>query len=149
MKKLNITKEAFNKSRYFQNKYGTLKYVSESGKVFKTDKGHLIKFKESDENKNHIESELDELSKLVKCEEITLESVVKKLKRMGFTLVEYGGGEYGTDYSTYAHKYGFVVNIEYHYKHNAYDEDCKPSDFYWYEDLKFIMANWPNIINHR
>jgi len=47
MKKLNITKEQFNRSRYFQKKYGTLEYVSESGKVFKTSKGKLLKFMES------------------------------------------------------------------------------------------------------
>ncbi len=47
MKKLNITKERFEKSRYFQKKYGTLEYVNESGKVFKTSKGKLLKFKES------------------------------------------------------------------------------------------------------
>lgn len=47
MKKLNITKEQFNKSRYFKNKYGTLEYVSESGKLFKTNKGQILKFKES------------------------------------------------------------------------------------------------------
>ena len=47
MKKLNITKEAFEKSKYFTNKYGTLEYVSESGKIFKTSKGKLLKFKES------------------------------------------------------------------------------------------------------
>lgn len=47
MKKLNITKEQFNRSRYFKNKYGKLEYVSESGKVFKTSKGNILKFKES------------------------------------------------------------------------------------------------------
>ena len=47
MKKLNITKEAFEKSNYFKTKYGDLEYVSESGKVFKTSKGKLLKFKES------------------------------------------------------------------------------------------------------
>ena len=46
MKKLNITKEAFEKSRYFKNKYGTLEYVSESGKLFKTNKGKVLMFKE-------------------------------------------------------------------------------------------------------
>ena len=44
MKKLNITKEAFEKSNYFKNKYGKLEYVSESGKLFKTDKGNVLKF---------------------------------------------------------------------------------------------------------
>ena len=47
MKKLNITKEQFNRSHYFKNKYGRLEYVSESGKVFKTSKGKILKFKES------------------------------------------------------------------------------------------------------
>jgi hypothetical protein len=47
MKKLNITKEQFNRSRYFKNKYGELEYVSESGNVFKTNKGKVLKFKES------------------------------------------------------------------------------------------------------
>lgn len=51
MKKLNITKEQFNRSRYFKNKYGELEYVSESGKVFKTDKGRILMFNESDERK--------------------------------------------------------------------------------------------------
>lgn len=46
MKKLNITKERFEKSRYFQNKYGKLKYVSESGRLFKTNKGKVLKFNE-------------------------------------------------------------------------------------------------------
>ena len=50
MKKLNITKEQFNKSEYFQKKYGKLEYVSESGNLYKTNKGKILKFvKESDE----------------------------------------------------------------------------------------------------
>ena len=47
MKRLNITKEAFEKSQYFKNKYGNLEYVSESGKLFKTNKGKILMFKES------------------------------------------------------------------------------------------------------
>lgn len=47
MKKLNITKEQFNKSGYFKNKYGKLAYVSESGRLFKTNKGKVLMFKES------------------------------------------------------------------------------------------------------
>ena len=46
MKNLNITKEQFEKSKYFQSKYGKLEYVSESGKLFKTNKGEVLKFKE-------------------------------------------------------------------------------------------------------
>ena len=44
MKKLNITKNQFNESRYFTTKYGKLEYVSESGNVYKTSKGHVLKF---------------------------------------------------------------------------------------------------------
>ena len=44
MKKLNVTKERFEKSRYFRLKYGKLKYVSESENVFRTDKGHVLRF---------------------------------------------------------------------------------------------------------
>ena len=53
MKKLNITKEAFEKSNYFKNKYGKLEYVSESGKLFKTNKGKILMFvvKESERPK--------------------------------------------------------------------------------------------------
>lgn len=51
MKKLNITKEAFNKSHYFQTKYGKLEYVSESGKVYKTSKGKLVMFNERNQSK--------------------------------------------------------------------------------------------------
>ena len=43
-RKLNITKKQYNESRYFQKKYGTLKYVSESGNIYKTSKGRILKF---------------------------------------------------------------------------------------------------------
>ena len=44
MKKLSITKEQFEKSKYFTRKYGKLAFVSESGKLFKTNKGNVLKF---------------------------------------------------------------------------------------------------------
>jgi hypothetical protein len=47
MKKINVTKERFEKSRYFTKKYGKLKYVSESGNMYKTNKGKILMFKES------------------------------------------------------------------------------------------------------
>ena len=47
MKKLNITKKQYNESKYFQTKYGKLEYVSESGKLYKTTKGKVLKFNES------------------------------------------------------------------------------------------------------
>lgn len=42
MKKLNITKKQYDESKYFNKKYGALKFVSESGKLFKTDKGVVL-----------------------------------------------------------------------------------------------------------
>ena len=52
MKKLNITKERFEKSRYFQKKYGKLEYVSESGKQFKTSKGIVLEFTDGSEGRS-------------------------------------------------------------------------------------------------
>ena len=83
MKKLNITKEQFNKSRYFTKKYGTLAYVSESGKVFKTDKGKVLMFKESivdddDDYARFVMSDLtDSIEKYLKSnkDDLDLESV--------------------------------------------------------------------------
>ena len=46
MKKINITKKQFSESRYFTTKYGKLKYVSESGNIYKTDKGNVLRFNE-------------------------------------------------------------------------------------------------------
>lgn len=44
MKKLKVTKERFENSRYFTRKYGKLAFVSESGKTYKTEKGEIIRF---------------------------------------------------------------------------------------------------------
>ena len=44
MKTLKITKERFEKSRYFQKKYGKLEYVSESGEIYMTESGELVRF---------------------------------------------------------------------------------------------------------
>lgn len=52
MKKLNITKEQFNRSNYFQRKYGKLEYVSESGKQFKTSKGIVLEFTDGYEGRS-------------------------------------------------------------------------------------------------
>ena len=68
MKKLNLTKEQYNRSPYLKNKYGSLKYVSESGKFYKTDKGNVLMFKEagpvggytSDELEDELADELDD-----------------------------------------------------------------------------------------
>ena len=58
MKKLNITKKHFNESKYFQDKYGKLEYVSESGKIFKTSKGKVLKFVKESSDFSSQESEV-------------------------------------------------------------------------------------------
>ena len=74
MKKLNITKEQFNRSRYFQEKYGKLEYVSESGNLYKTNKGKILKFlKES--GKKLFKEEFD-------AEEVK-QSIMPILKKLG------------------------------------------------------------------
>ena len=50
MKKLNITKKQYDESKYFNQKYGALKFVSESGKLFKTDKGVVLALESADED---------------------------------------------------------------------------------------------------
>lgn len=47
MKKLNITKKQYDESKYFNQKYGALKFVSESGKLYKTDKGVVLALEET------------------------------------------------------------------------------------------------------
>lgn len=43
-KRLNITREFFDRSRYFKTKYGELEMVSESGDKYKTTKGNVLIF---------------------------------------------------------------------------------------------------------
>ena len=61
MKILTITKKQYNESKYFQTKYGRLTHVSESGKIYKTSKGNLIKFMEAKSIYDGIENALETL----------------------------------------------------------------------------------------
>lgn len=49
MKKLNITKKQYDESKYFNKKYGSIKFVSESGKSYKTDKGVVLALEGTEE----------------------------------------------------------------------------------------------------
>ena len=82
MKKLNITKEQFNRSRYFKNKYGTLKYVSESGNVYKTSKGHLLKFINEAKGSKYdgIENSWDKIKGVIESTSASIEEVAEKMK---------------------------------------------------------------------
>lgn len=75
MKKLNITKKQFGESKYFTSKYGTLEYVSESGKIFKTSKGHLLKFKEAKAKPSKYDGIENSWDKIKSTIETTCESV--------------------------------------------------------------------------
>ena len=139
MKKLPITKEAFERSTYFKNKYGKLEYVSESGKVFKTNKGKILKFtKESMENGDKLKVEM--LCKKLERNYDTLkyDEIEDELRGAGFQLDEYGGGKYGSPYAVFVHPCGIVVNIEYLFVRTSPGKDSWQADdvtnFYWMDD---------------
>lgn len=92
MKKLPITKESFEKSKYFTNKYGKLEYVSESGKLFKTNKGKILKFKESISSEE--DPDLDEDS-VGMMEDIT-NVVFKALKEVYGDSVQWNNNTYNS-----------------------------------------------------
>ena len=71
MKKLNITKKQYDESKYFNNKYGKLKYVSESGNVYKTDKGVVISL-ESSNKPDTVKEDIDEVEDVADKEEETI-----------------------------------------------------------------------------
>ena len=68
MKKLNITKKQYDESKYFNSKYGKLKYVSESGNVYKTDKGVVISL-ESSNKPDTVKEDIDEAEDIADEEE--------------------------------------------------------------------------------
>lgn len=87
MKKLNITREGFEKSKYLQNKYGKLEYVSESGNLYKTETGNILKFKEKVNPRNtlkrkgEMEEPIDDIEDVenIDDEENNLSPAKKKL----------------------------------------------------------------------
>ena len=78
MKKLNITKEHYNKSRYFKNKYGRLTHVNESKNVYRTSKGKLIRFVSEAKIRKNIRLNTDEV--------MAIDSIVFKSKVDWFEL---------------------------------------------------------------
>ena len=82
MKKLNITKKQYGESKYFTNKYGTLKYVSESGNVYKTSKGHLLKFINEAKGSKYdgIENSWDKIKGVIESTSASIEEVAEKMK---------------------------------------------------------------------
>ena len=62
MKKLNITKKQYDESKYFTNKYGAIKFVSESGKHYKTDKGVVLALESEIKKEDGDDSIIDRLT---------------------------------------------------------------------------------------
>lgn len=143
MKRLRITKEQFNRSNYFQRKYGKLEYVSESGKLYKTNKGNVLKFKESsDGGKARIERLCANLEK--QYDTLTYDEIERKLKEAGFVLDEYGGKT--NAYAVFVHDCGIVVNMEYRFVKNYGTRDswhaADVTYFGWYDDPEY--QRWSN-----
>ena len=79
MKKLNITKKQYDESKYFNKKYGALKYMSESGKLYKTDKGVVLAL-EGQECKNGDCQENESLDDIANAVKKTGGEMVDKVK---------------------------------------------------------------------
>ena len=144
MKKLNMTKEQFNRSKYFQRKYGKLEYVSESGRLFKTNKGKVLMFvkESSDGGKSRIERLCTNLEK--QYDTLTYDEIEGKLKEAGFVLDEYGGGDKA--YAVFVHDCGIVANVEYKFVRTYPGRDSWHAGdvtyFGWYDDPDY--QRWSN-----
>lgn len=79
MKTLKITKKQYNESKYFTTKYGKLKFVSENGKVYKTDKGNLIQFSEKSDF-DGIENSWGRIKEVVESTSATIEEAAERMK---------------------------------------------------------------------
>ena len=79
MKTLKITKKQYNESKYFTKKYGKLKFVSENGKVYKTDKGNLIQFSEKSEF-DGIENSWGRIKEVIESTSASVEEAAEKMK---------------------------------------------------------------------
>lgn len=79
MKKLNITKKQYDESKYFNMKYGKLKFVSESGKIYKTDKGKIIQFNEKSDF-DGIENSWEKVKGVIESTSASIEEAAEKMK---------------------------------------------------------------------
>lgn len=79
MKTLNITKKQYDESKYFNQKYGKLKFVSEDGKVYKTDTGNLIQFSEKSKF-DKIENSWGKIKEIVETTSASVEEAAQKMK---------------------------------------------------------------------
>ena len=81
MKKLNITRKQFGESKYFTRKYGKITQVSESGNLYKTSKGRIIKFTEAKAGKyDGISNSWDKIKEVVESTSASIEEAAKKME---------------------------------------------------------------------
>lgn len=162
MKKLNVTRKHFNESKYFQEKYGKLQFVSESGKLFKTDKGQILKFKESHQKGEHLYSivikDLEGWEASFQVNAMNDEEAEKKARThmkdgeeilhiydigeyKAFDADDYAGFDESSDGGWFDEKYGFLQK-------DIPEEcvmDCSGSGrkddavAYWVDELKFYI----------
>lgn len=145
MKKLNITKEQFNRSNYFQRKYGKLKYVSESGRLFKTNKGKVLKFvNEGGLRGWELEQDLDSLQEQCEYGNMSFDEVERTLLGLGFKLDE-GGSQSGradddNQWMVYEHPEGYCVRLTYRFEGRRGSKRASTvMDFDWNTDDKIKM----------
>lgn len=145
MKKLNITKEQFNRSNYFQRKYGKLEYVSESGRLFKTNKGKVLKFvNEGGLRGWELEQDLDSLKEQCEYGNMSFGEVERTLLGLGFKLDE-GGSQSGradddTQWMVYEHPEGYCVRLTYRFEGRRGSKRASTvMDFDWNTDDKIKM----------
>ena len=145
MKKLNITKEQFNRSNYFQRKYGKLEYVSESGRLFKTSKGKVLKFVNEGSLRGwELEQDLDSLKEQCEYGNMSFGEVERTLLGLGFKLDE-GGSQSGradddTQWMVYEHPEGYCVRLTYRFEGRRGSKRASTvMDFDWNTDDKIKM----------
>ena len=137
MKKLNITKEQFEKSRYFTKKYGELEYVSESGKVFKTSKGNVLMFvKEAFNIDDYADMSEEDKPKFDIGEHVVLtdefflgsDSTMQKFPRTGWMIEDVRECKYDTD----GHgKFEYYVVHDNPFRKKIMDDDTDYSGGWW------------------
>ena len=146
MKKLNITKEQFEKSRYFKNKYGTLEYVSESGKAFKTSKGKVLMFKESFNIDDYNDMSEEDRPKFDIGEKVILtvefflssDSTMQKFPRTGWMVEDVRECEYDTD----GHgKFEYYVVHDNPFRKKIRDDETDYSGGWWVLEYEIDKTN--------
>ena len=150
MKRLNITKERFNSSRYFQTKYGRLRFVSESGHVYRTDKGNVIQFVNKN-NTDVINEVFESISKFLNESNLITESDRESEKEKVDDLKETVSNNINSpeDVKKFIEKNDKVlmekIKDEQPILKKAW-EGLKTIVSYGWKGFKFLVENWKEVI---